>query len=194
VKIPSDVSVQFGAQPDSGIEPGELIEFNVTVTNNGPEVVGDISLISSEFYGEIDVNSGTQNCTLVLAVGNGTDPVPSGADITTDASKGGEPFFIYFWFPFYDGGPLEVGESRTCTFSRPSTSLMPPVWSFSFGLQISYFEDLNPANDTSTVTLRRGTLPTQLPMLTPAAVLALLAGIVLCASLALQRRQSRRHR
>jgi len=188
--LPTDLEVHFSAQPNSGVEPGDMVEFQVTVLNNGPQSLTQaIALISSEFFGEIDINVGSQDCTLVLAVGNDIDPVPSGTGTPTAAAKGGEPYFIYFWYPLFDGGPIAVGESRTCTFVRPSTSLMPPVWSFDFGLLSSSIVDLNPANDTSTVVLRRGTLPTTLPALSPQALVLLMGGLLLCAGLALRRQQ-----
>lgn len=190
VLVPSDLSVQFSAQPDNGIEPGDFINFSVTVVNHGPEIVDLITLVSSEFFGEIDINTGSQDCTLVLSVGNDVDPVPSGTGNSTATGKGGEPFFIYFWYPIFDGGPIQVGESRTCTFSRPATSLMPPVWPFSFGLLSSTYVDLDPTNDASTVILRRGALPTTLPALSPLALLLLVAGLALCAGLAMRRQQA----
>jgi hypothetical protein len=58
------------------------------------------------------------------------------------------------------------------------TNQMPPVWPFTFGILSSYFEDINPANNASTVILRRGDFgPVAVPSLSPSALLPLIIGL-----------------
>ena len=175
VELPTDISVHLTAQPDVGLIPGEPIVFTLTVVNIGPQPANDLSVISSDFYDQIDLGSGSADCQgVILSV--------------TD----GEPFhFNYTWYPTVFEGPLLVGESRTCRFTLALTSQAPPVWPFGFGLRTYLFEDINPANNTSTVILRRGDIaPVAIPMLSPTVTLLLALAMAASACYALRRSQS----
>lgn len=165
VVLPADISVQLSAQPSTNIIPGEPVVFTVTVVNHGPEPVSQLALISSDFYDQIDLNYGSVDCEgVVLSVADG------------------EIFhFNYWWRPTLFDGPLSVGESRTCHITLAVTNQMPPIWPFSFEL-LGYYEDLNPANNISTVILRRGDIaPVAIPTLSPGALLLLAAGLAVAA-------------
>jgi hypothetical protein len=75
--------------------------------------------------------------------------------------------------------PLAVGETRTCTFQLKFGSAAGSSYAFSFATSSNY-PDINPANDSATVVLRRRVeaipLLSPLTMLLLACALAVLAG------------------
>lgn len=177
VELPTDISVQLSAQPNVGLIPGEPIVFTLTVVNLGPEPANDLSVISSDFYDQIDLEFGSADCQgVVLSV--------------TD----GETFhFNYTWYPTVFEGPLLVGESRTCRITLALTSQAPPVWPFGFSLRTYLFEDINPANNTSTVVLRRGEIaPASIPMLSPTLLVLLAIALATTACWSFRQRQRSR--
>ncbi|HOX70901.1 MAG: hypothetical protein WAS23_01540 [Dokdonella sp.] len=175
VVIPSDISVHLSAQPVINLEPGEPIVFTLTIINHGPQPVEHATLISSDFFDQIDLSSGGMDCPgFFLSV--------------TD----GETFnFNYWWDPTLLDGPLAIGESRSCQFTRAMTSQSPLAWPFSFEL-LGYYEDINPANNISTVILRRGDIaPTAIPMLSPTVMLLLAIALATTACCAFRERSRR---
>jgi hypothetical protein len=166
VELPSDVSVSLAAEPTVGLEPGDTITFTISVTNNGPEVVDRLTLSSSFFVDELDVAAGS--------VGVCEGPL----GVAVSDFIGGYEYWIA-WDPVTYTDPalltLQVGETRTCQFSMPLTSAAPNVYPFSFSLA-GFLSDLNPSNNSASVTLRRavGATATPVPTLSPFA-LSLLA-------------------
>ncbi|MBK8124218.1 MAG: hypothetical protein IPK54_11825 [Dokdonella sp.] len=168
----SDISVHLSAQPSTGLVPGQPIEFTLNITNHGPEPVNRVTLLSSDFYDQFDLDFGTTDCENFVV-------------IITD----GEVFhYNLVWYPA-DFVALEVGETRVCHFALALSSQAPPIWPFSFGLA-TIDEDINPANNVSTVILRRGDIPpTALPMISPIISLLLALGLATVACLAISRVQ-----
>lgn len=167
VELPSDVSVSLVAEPTVGLEPGDIVTFTISVTNNGPEVVDRLTLSSSFFVDELDVFAGSVIACegpLLVAVSD---------------FIGGYEYWID-WDPVTYTDPalltLEVGETRTCEFSMPLTSAAPNVYPFSFGLA-GFLSDLDASNNSASVTLHReapAAGATPVPTLSPFA-LSLLA-------------------
>ena len=121
VELPSDVSVSLVAEPTVGLEPGDIVTFTISVTNNGPEVVDRLTLSSSFFVDELDVFAGSVIACegpLLVAVSD---------------FIGGYEYWID-WDPVTYTDPalltLEVGESG-CRDDRPpcpkTLSLVPPI-------------------------------------------------------------------
>ncbi len=168
----SDISVHLSAQPSVGLVPGQPIDFTLSITNHGPEPVSRVTLLSSDFYDQFDLNFGTADCENLVV-------------IITDGE-----FFYYnlVWYPA-DFVILEVGETRTCHFALALSSQAPPIWPFSFGLA-DIDEDINPANNVSTVILRRGDIaPAALPTISPYVSLLLALGLATSACRAVRRRR-----
>lgn len=170
--IPTDLAVQFSAEPTDGIESGQTIHFTVSVTNHGPEPVESVTLMSSNFVDEFYLDNATADCQAFL---------------TRITDGNGFYYYNQIWYPAFFS-TLEVGEARTCHFTLDFSHLAPPVFPFSFGLA-SYETDLNPANDTQAVVLRRGRLPATLPTLSPQAQILLGLGMLACAGLAIRHRR-----
>jgi hypothetical protein len=168
----SDISVHLSAQPSVGLVPGQPIDFTLSITNHGPEPVSRVTLLSSDFYDQFDLNFGTADCENLVV-------------IITD----GELFhYNLVWYPA-DFVQLEVGETRTCHFTLALSNQAPPIWSFSFGLAYTD-EDINPANNVSTVILRRGDMaPAALPTISPYVSLLLVLGLATSACRAVRRRR-----
>ena len=169
----SDISVHLSAQPSVGLVPGQPIDFTLSITNHGPEPVSRVTLLSSDFYDQIDLSVGSGTCeNFLLLVFD---------EKTTF-------HFNYVWYPA-DFVALEVGETRACNFTRALSSQAPPIWPFSFGL--AYIdEDINPANNVSTVILRRGDIaPAALPTISPYVSLLLALGLATAACCAVRRRR-----
>lgn len=168
--IPTDLAVQFSAEPTDGIESGQTIHFTLSVSNNGPEPANSFILLSSDFVSEFILDNATADCEAFLVQ-------------VTD----GETFhYNLSWYPaFFE--TLDVGETHTCNFTLALSQQAPSVLPFSFGLE-QYDTDLNPANNTQTVLLRRGTQPTILPTVSSIALVLLGIGMLVCAGLALRAR------
>ncbi|HET6545212.1 MAG TPA: hypothetical protein VFG55_00525 [Rhodanobacteraceae bacterium] len=172
--VPADLSVDLLAEPNANLEPGELVTFTLSVTNHGPETVNIVSLRSSTFIDEFDLNGeGSSDCqNLVVAVGD---------------FSGGYDYTLSWYLTLQ--GPLAVGETRSCHI-RLVMGNLPAVFAFSFFVS-PYFQDINPANDRATVYLRRGATPaaTPIPTLSRAAASLLAALIALMAGFFAQRRE-----
>lgn len=165
IVVPADISVHLSAQPDTNVIPGEPVVFTLTVVNLGPGTADQLVLISSDFYDQIDLNFGSVDCQgVVLSV-----------------SDGKAFHFNYSWYPTIFEGPLLAGESRTCHITLAMTNQMPAVWPFGFAIP-DFIDDINPANNTGTVVLRRGDIaPVAIPMLSPYFLLLLAIGLVTAA-------------
>ncbi len=138
VVIPADVSVQLSAYPNSGLATGQPITFTFSATNHGPEPVATLVVATSHFTNEFNLALGASDCQ----------------DLGLVVVDGKTYYYYYDWVPSY-GGPIGVGETRSCHLTLPVSSLAPNIWTF--GLLIpSSFQDLNPTNNNSMVTLRRG--------------------------------------
>lgn len=170
--IPSDLAVQFSAEPTNGIESGQTIHFTLSVTNNGPEPVESVTLMSSDFIDEFYLDTATADCQAFL---------------TRITDGNGFYYYNQVWYPAFFA-TLEVGETRTCHFTLDFSHQAPAVLPFSFGLA-NYETDLNPANNVQTVYLRRGSLPATLAATSPQALLLLGIGMLVCAGLALRPRR-----
>ena len=168
IELPTDVSVSLSAEPTVDLHAGDIISFTVSVTNNGPEPAHPLALGSSPIYDELDVFGGTADCDyrLVLGVADGTD------------------FFYYFltWFPvFLEDDPLPVGATYYCYFTLPYTQWAPNEFPVTFSISDRVFTDLDPSNNSATVTLhraRQGVVPTPVPTLSSHALMAL-AGLLI---------------
>lgn len=167
--VPTDVAVQFSARPSTDLHPGDVISFDLSVTNLGPEPVAAFAVGSSEIYDELDLfDGGTTECDdhLVLVVLDYED------------------YFTYalVWFPLGAGDPnaqLQVGETLSCYFTLPYTQWAPPEFSLTFE---SNLEDLDASNNTATVVLRGSTAfaLTSVPATSPVALMLL--GLLLAGS------------
>jgi hypothetical protein len=172
VVVPSDISVSVFAEPNSDLATGQPISFTISATNNGPEPIDNIALVSTEFVDEFDLAQGTANCPgLGLVVANGV-----------------LPFYLYIWeFTFL--GPLQVSETRTCYITLPVAAQAPDTWEFGFYLPSSYL-DIDPKNNSASVTLRRtlgATAPIPVPALSPIALILLASLLAVAVKWALAR-------
>lgn len=164
VNVPADISVQLNAEPSSGLTTGEPITFTISATNHGPSPVNNLLLISSDFVDEFDLSAGTSDCQ----------------DLGLVVADGESFYYHYHLRPTYPD-PMQVGETRTCHITLPLSAQAPDTWTFGFGVAFFYL-DINPANNTSVVTLRRGLDPARaIPTLSPG-VLLLLAALLLAAA------------
>jgi hypothetical protein len=72
---------------------------------------------------------------------------------------------------------LEVGETRSCHLTLPLSPNAPAVWNFGFEIP-NFFVDIDPTNNSASVTLRRALEPARpIPALSTA-ILALLACLI----------------
>lgn len=167
IAIPSDVSISLTANPRNNLTPGQVVAFTITATNNGPEPVTALPLISSDFVDEFDLQAGSSEC-------------PGIALLVTD----GETFHYNFvWYP-NDEGAIALGETRVCRINLPITSRAPNVLPFSFGMP-SFVTDLHASNNTATVYLRRAFVATRsVPALSPIMLLLLATSLAGVAGLA----------
>jgi hypothetical protein len=146
--IPSDISVQFLASPDTDLGTGQLIDFTLSATNLGPEAVQQEALFSSDVYlHELEFVKVVSCANLAGVTGNGVGP----------------PFFSLHWYLTLDK-PLGVGETRTCTFRFSLGSAAPARYEFRFATSGNY-PDINPDNDSASVFLRRRV--ETIPLLSP---------------------------
>ena len=175
VELPSDISVSLAAEPTIGLEPGDAITFTISVTNNGPEVIDRLSIESSFFVDELDLFA----ANIVSCAG---PLIGSVADLI-----GGYEYWIS-WDPVTPNDPnlvtMDVGETRTCQFSMPLTSAAPNVYPFSFGVA-EFLTDLDPSNNSATVTLQRASggvaTATPVPTLSPLGLAMLTGSLMLLA-------------
>ena len=163
ILIPSDLAVSLSAEPNADLHSGDIVSFTISITNNGPEPVDRFALGSSPIYDELDVLSGTADCDyhLLLAV--------------VDLDDGF--YYTYTWAVLLPGDPpMQVGETRYCYFSLPYTPWAPPEFPLTFSSDP--FIDLDPSNNSATVTLRRavqGAATTPVPTLSHMALATLIA-------------------
>jgi hypothetical protein len=172
ITIPSDVSVSLSAEPIANLQAGDVVSFTISVTNNGPEPVHPLSLGSSPILDELDVFGSTADCDyrLVLGVADGRF----------------DYYYFYTWFPILlKDDPLPVGATFFCYFTVPYTQWAPNEFPVTFNIPETVFIDLDPSNNSATVTLHRAGqgAVTPVPTLSPAslsilvALLALFAGV-----------------
>jgi hypothetical protein len=167
--IPSDVSVQFSASPETDLRTGQLIDFTLTATNLGPKPVQQTVLFSSDIYlHELEFVNVVSCANLAGVVGNGV----------------GLPFFSLHWYLTLDK-PLGVGETRTCTFRFSLGSAAPARYEFRFATSGNY-PDINPANDSASVFLRRHV--EAIPLLSPLTMIVLALVLAAFASRSMNRR------
>jgi hypothetical protein len=171
VILPTDISTTLTASPSNNLRPGQLIDFTMTVTNQGPAPFHGFVIRGPNIFNEFNPFVASNDCGLITAV----------VDLQTTS---------YYYFSWYflappDGSDLAVGETRTCHFIEALTLHAPTVTPFSIGLP-GYFVDPNPTNDRSTVYLVRALDP--IPTLSPWVLLSL-AGLLA----AIARRQLRLH-
>jgi len=119
-----------------------------------------VSLGSSPIYDELDVFSATADCgnDLVLAV--------------VDLNDGF--YYLYDWFPTQESS-LAVGETRYCYLNLEFTEWASDTFSLTFSMP-DFLVDLDPSNDSATVTLQRASaVATAVPTLSPMALVLLMA-------------------
>ncbi|TAH44468.1 MAG: hypothetical protein EYC71_08850 [Gammaproteobacteria bacterium] len=150
VEIPADVSMHLSADPDQDLVTGQPITFTLAVTNHGPEPVSVLVASSSPFTNEFVLSSGTTDCK----------------DLGLVVVDGQSFYYYYDWVPT-STGPLAVGETRSCHVTLSLSAQAPDTWTFYFSIPVFYV-DLDPSNNSSSVTLRRGS-PTAhaVPALSP---------------------------
>lgn len=175
----SDISVSLTAEPHNNLQSGQRVALTIAVTNNGPGAAAPVMVGSSPIYDELDVNTATSDCgdTLGLAV--------------VDLDNG--YYYQYSWFPTIDSVPLAVGETRYCHLNLDFTEAAPDAFSLTFSMPY-WLVDLDPSNNSATVTLRRasggGATATPVPTLSPLGLAALAGSMALLACL--RRRGMRR--
>jgi hypothetical protein len=177
IPVPADISVALTAEPDSDLQSGERIAFTLSMTNHGPEPAPVADVLSSPIYDELDLNTATADCGNTLGL------------IVVDTSDGF--YYVYDWDPTIDS-PLAVGETRTCHLNLDFTEWAPDTFSLTFSMP-NFLVDLDPSNNSATVTLRRaieGAATTPVPTLSPAA-LAVLAILLACLAIVGRRTDAR---
>jgi hypothetical protein len=146
------------------LQPGDIVSFTISITNNGPEPVDRFALQSSAIVDELDVLNGTIDCDDHLFV--------------TIADFGSGYYYTYIWQLSFPGEPpLQVGETRHCNFSDPYTEWAPPKFRVTFSPGTA-FSDLNPSNDAATVVLlgaTHGIATTPVPTLSSIGLATLIA-------------------
>jgi hypothetical protein len=169
--VPADVSVQMSAAPSTGLITGQPFVVTLTATNHGPAPVDLLLLTSTAFRDEFDSSVATNDCT----------------DLGVVVYDGKSYYYKFWWFPTTEG-VLEVGVTRTCHITLGLSSLAPDILEFGFEVNQS-FEDLDPSNNSASVTLRRASA-TPLPALSVPGLLVVLVGLAVAGGLAARRRQS----
>ena len=150
IVLPSDIAVDLEAEPTSNLRPGDRIAFTISITNNGPDPVSQLTLRSSSIYDELDVETAVIDCdyNLVLAV----------------ADTGSSFYYLYYWFAVWPDDPLEVGETRDCSLGIEYTPWAPHMFPVTFDMRD--FTDLDPSNNAGTIVLR-GAIPSAPPTAVP---------------------------
>jgi hypothetical protein len=158
--IPSDVAFIMSAEPANGIEPGDFVTLTLSATNLGPEPVTTVILLSSHFVEELDFVATT---------------CEDFGSFVTDLGDG--YYYTFTWYPAraVTGSTLAVGQTRTCTLTFAMTAHAPDVYPFRFYIP-DYFQDINPANDSATVYLRRVPTAPPTPVTANGRIAALLLG------------------
>ncbi|HEY6942880.1 hypothetical protein [Dokdonella sp.] len=138
VLLPADVAVTLTATPSSNLNAGQRITMVISVTNNGPDPVDRVVLLSSAIYNELDTTTASADCAgnLVLAV----------------VDLGSSFYYMYTWSAATAATPIAPGESRGCTLNIDYTAMAPPIFPVTFGFP-NWLSDQNPSNNTATATL-----------------------------------------
>jgi|SRR5579859_7735409 len=162
VMLPSDVSVSLSASPSTNLQPGQAVTLTITVTNNGPSVLTNFGVQSSNAYpNQIDVSRLNTDCSSVV-----TEVV--------DGSSG--YWYVEVWYPTdsspstQSDWPLAVGESRSCHMTISLAPTSPDSVPFDFQLG-SLWNDPNPSNNVGGVVLQRA--PVVVPALSTSMQIAL---------------------
>ena len=175
VAIPTDIGVTLTATPTTGLTTGQPISLTLTVTNFGPTSTSILILDSSMFTNQfVNFVTNPSECYLVATVVDGT----------TSST------YVSWYVSGLPGSPpFVVGETLTCHFQFALSAQAPAVVPFSFSVS-SYDPDINPSNDTGTVTLQRApTAPVAIPLLSPAMMLLLAALLGVSTGIADRRRR-----
>ena len=147
--LPSDVQVALSADNTRNLKTGDVIEFTMTVRNNGPQTIGYFSIVGPEVFTEFHQPGLNWNDCAML-----TD--------TGDSDFG--PFWQLVWYPsgLTLENPVAPGDERVCHFELTVAPGLPAQYPFTVRLG-TYFTDTDSANNTATVQLRRTV--TQVPSL-----------------------------
>lgn len=173
VEIPADVSMHLSAEPDQDLVTGQPITFTLAVTNHGPEPVSVLVASSAPFTSEFILSSGSTDCE----------------DLGLVVVDGQSFYYYYDWVPT-STGPLAVGETRSCHITLSLSAQAPDIWTFSFFIPVFYV-DIDPSNNSSAVTLRRGSAGTHaIPALSPLMLLLLVLLTATAGAMAAARRQA----
>lgn len=169
VTVTSDVSVDLAAAPSTNLITGQPFTLELSVTNHGPDPVTGLLLISSDFKDEFDSSVASNDCT----------------DLGVVVTDGKSFHYNFWWYPTTEG-ILEVGSTRVCHITLGLSPLAPD--SIDFGFSVAFFyEDLDPSNNTASVTLRRASV-TELPVLSIPALLVLFGTLALSGTIAARSR------
>jgi hypothetical protein len=163
--IPADVSVQMSAVPTAGLLTGQPFVVTLTVTNHGPEPADPLMIISSAFTNKLDPSVGEIDCPYMGVV----------------VSDGETYYYQYAWIPTI-GGAIEIGQTLTCHITLALSASAPDIYVFGFEIP-SFIEDLDPSNNSASVTLRRAAA-TVLPAMSVPGMLAMLFTLGLAGALA----------
>jgi hypothetical protein len=169
VAVPSDVSVHLTAAPSTDLITGQPFTLALSVTNHGPDPVTRLLLISSDFKDEFDSSVASNDCT----------------DLGVVVTDGKSSHYNFWWYPTTED-ILEVGSTRVCHITLGLSPLAPA--SVNFGFSVAFFyEDLDPSNNSASVTLRRASA-TELPALSVPALLVLFGALALSGTMAVRSR------
>src|SRR3569623_1219320 len=135
--LPSDVSVSLIASPSSDLVPGQIIDLTLSVTNNGPNVVPDLEIASSNFWDEFYLPAAQNDCLMGIVVADGV----------------GFSYYYYSWIPTIYA-PIDPGETLVCHIKMALSSKAPAATPFTFGVP-SYISDIDPSNNSATAYIRR---------------------------------------
>ncbi len=150
--LPSDVSVALTAEPSVNLQSGQRITFTISVTNHGPQPVDQLAVRSSAIYDELDVfTASSSDCEgdIILAVVDLQDSF----------------YYLYTYYAAFQESPLAVGETRICHLNLEYTQWAPAVFPVTFAMRS--YTDLDPSNNSATVTLRRAVDVKPVPALSP---------------------------
>jgi len=174
VPVPADIRVTLTANPSEHLIPGEPIQAVLTVTNLGPDPVQNLIIQSASFVNEYDITA--FDCQDFLLV-------------VQDQGNGGYSYVV-IWFAvgqlFSQTTQLDVGQSLTCNMTFVLTRAASLNYNVSFGLPNDYI-DVNPSNDTGTVTLQQD-VPT-VPAMGKVSLAILLFMMAVTAAVTLLRRR-----
>ncbi len=155
--VPADISVSVSADQDTALVTGQPITFTISATNHGPNPVETLIISSSDFTNEFVLDGASSDCDILGLV-----------VVDSEFSF----YYYYNWIPTL-GARLETGETRSCHLTVPLSANAPPVWNFGFSIP-DFFIDLDPSNNSASVTLRRAVIdPTPIPALSSRALILL---------------------